>query len=102
MFGQYTWHISVKRGRCRYSQISPNNVLQHGTLSTGLRSYDSNLGQVYGVLDLGQVSVCGQELGLGRGEGRRCATYSDSSEDILQLVHEGNQAGVVDVDAGER
>ena len=29
----------------------------------------------------------------------RTCTYSDCSEDILQLVHEGDQARVVDVDA---
>jgi hypothetical protein len=29
----------------------------------------------------------------------RVTTYSDCCEDILQLVHEGNQARVIDVDA---
>lgn len=34
------------------AQISPDYVLQDRTLSTGLRSYDGNLWEIYRVLDL--------------------------------------------------
>jgi hypothetical protein len=36
---------------------------------------------------------------VARESGRRTATYSDCSEDILELVYEGNQPRVVHVDA---
>lgn len=35
-----------------------------------------------------------------RASGRKGATYSDCSEDILELVYESDQPGVVHVDAG--
>ena len=58
-------------------QVSPNNILQHRTFPARLRSYDSDLGQVYGVL------------------------HAYGGEDILQLIDEGDEAGVVDVDPAQ-
>jgi hypothetical protein len=73
-------------GSSRHSQIATDNVLKHGALSTGLRSNDCDLWQIYRVLYLRQASVEGE-------------THSDCGKNILQLVHEGDQAWVVDVDA---
>jgi hypothetical protein len=39
---------------CPGLQVSANNVLENGTLSTGLRSDNDNLWEIYGILDLAQ------------------------------------------------
>lgn len=92
-------HVAI----CNHSQISSDNVLKHRTLSARLRSYDGNLGQVYGVLDLAGASVyvygmAYRCLDSNKQNKQKIATYSDSCEDVLELVHEGNQPRVVHVD----
>jgi hypothetical protein len=82
-------------------QVSTNDILQYRTLSTRLRTYDGDLRQIYGVLDLAQASVHfrtrTQAAWLSGAKGW-CITYSYSCKDILEFVHEGNKARVVHVD----
>ena len=52
----------------KHLQIATDNVLEHGTLSTGLRTDDDNLGQIYGVLYLRQASVSCASRGLQQGQ----------------------------------
>lgn len=88
----------------QHVQVSPNDVLQHRTLSTRLRTDDCNLRQVDGVLNLfGDIVsqyLCLSQLPLV--QQRITTTYSDGGEDILQLVDERDQARIVDVDPMRR
>lgn len=75
-------------GRFQDSQVAPHNVLQHRTLSAGLRSYDDDLRQVYRVLDLSKASVCAKLLSrrwVRRGL-RRTPTVVKTSWSLLTSV----------------
>jgi hypothetical protein len=88
-------------GCLEHSQISSDDVFEHRGLSAGLRSYDGDLGQIYGILDLRHTESVGglRHARGGLWRGVRRVTYSYCGEDILELVYEGDQGRVVDVDA---
>jgi hypothetical protein len=67
-------------------QISPDYVLEHRTLSAGLRTNHHNLWQVYRILHLAAhvLVMTSSMVEIAAGAlGRGLWTYSDGGEDIL-------------------